>query len=147
MSDDDFQDLRDVKPSYTFIGTSPAAEHLEIARIHYKEAKQMEDNAQTAEAEGRLEEARLLRYLAKSRRQTAQDFEKAAKGEGGDPIVTEILSDQEDMNKNYVPHQSNYEVKLTAAEKEALDNLSDYIAPPPPGPIQRAITWFSRLGH
>ena len=143
MSDDDFQDLRDLKPSYTFIGTSPAAEHLECARIHVREAKQMEDSAKTAEAEGRVEEAKLLRDLANSRRQTALEFEKAARGEGSDPIVADILSDQEDIHKNYVPHQSHYAPKLTAAEKEALEKLAEYTEPPPPSPIARAIAWFS----
>lgn len=143
MPDDDFQDLRDLQPSYTFIGTPPSAEHIEIARIHHREAKQMEDNALISEAEGRLEEASLLRDLAKSRRKTAQEFEMAARGEGGDPIVTEILSDQEDLTKNYVPHTSKYTAKLTAAEQEALAHLAEYTEPPPPGPIARAIAWFS----
>jgi hypothetical protein len=147
MPDDDFQDLRDLKPSYTFIGTSPAAEHLEVARIHYREAKQMEDNAQIAEAEGRLEEAKLLKDLAKSRRETAQEFERAARGEGGDPIVTDILSDQEDMNKNFVPHESKYVVKLTAEEEAALASLAEVVEPPPPGPIARAVAWFNKLGR
>ena len=146
-SDEDFQDLRDLKPSYTFIGTPPAEEHLECARIHHREAKQMEDNAIRAEAEGRLEEASLLRDLAKSRRETAMEFERAARGEGNDPIVADILSDQEDMNKNYVPHESNYAPKLTAAEKEALDSLAEYTEPPPPSPIARAFSWFSRGKH
>ena len=147
MSDDDFQDLRDLKPSYTFIGTPPSAEHLEVARIHYREAKQMEDNARTAEAEGRMEEASLLRDLAKSRRKTAEEFERAARGEGSDPIVTDILSDQEETTKNYVPHKSDYAPKLTDAEKEALEKLAEYTEPPPPSPIARAISWFSGRKH
>jgi len=147
MSDDDFQDLRDLKPSYTFIGTPPSAEHLEIARIHHREAKQMEDSAKNAEAEGRFEEAKLLMDLAKSRRDTAQEFEKAARGEGGDPIVTDILSDQEDISRKYVPHTSNYVAKLTAEEKEALEKLAEYTEPPPPGPVKRAMAWLSRLTH
>ncbi len=145
--DDDFQDLRDLQPSYTFIGTPPSAEHLEIARIHHREAKQMEDNAQTAEAEGRLEEAKLLRDLAKSRREVALEFEKAARGEGKDPIVTDILSDQEDSIKNYAPHQSNYAPKLTAAEQDVLTHLAELTEPPPPSPIARAIAWLSGKKH
>ncbi len=142
--EDDFQDLRELKPSYTFIGTPASAEHLEIARIHHREAKQMEESALASEAEGRLEEASLLRDLAKSRRETAMEFERAAKGQGKDPIVTDILSDQEETTKNFVPHESNYKVKLTAAEQEALDHLAEYTAPPPPSPIARAIAWFKK---
>lgn len=145
MSDDELQELPEPKPSYTFIGSSPAAELLEIARIHHKEAKQLLDSANAAETEGRPEEARLLMDLSKSRRETALEFERAARGEGGDPIVTDILSDQEDISKKYVPHESKYTVKLTDAEKDALDNLAKYTEPPPPGPIARAIAWFSRL--
>ena len=141
--DDDFQDMRELKPSYTFIDTPPSVEHLEVARIHNKEAKQMEESAIVSEAEGRLEEAKLLLDLAKSRREIAAEFEKAARGEGKDPIVTDILSDQNDMNKNYVPHESNYAPKLTDAEKEALASLEKYTEPPPPSPLARAKAWFS----
>ena len=130
------------EPSYTFIGTSPVDELLEIARIHHKEAKQMLDNAEKSRAEGHEEEAKLLTDLAESRRQTALEFERAARGEGSDPIVADILTDQEDLSKNYVPHESNYKAKLTAEEKDALDKLAEYTAPPPPGPLARAIAWF-----
>jgi hypothetical protein len=142
-SDEEFQDQRELKPSYTFIGTPASEEHLEVARIHFREAKQMEDNAIRAEAEGRLEEASLLRDLAKSRRETAEEFERAAKGEVKDPIVTEILEDQEGTMKNYKPHESDYVVKLTDAEQDALAHLAEYTEPPPPSPLKRALGWFS----
>jgi hypothetical protein len=144
MPDDDF--LKP-EPSYTFIGTSPTAELLEIARIHHKEAKQLQESAIAAEAENRPEEAKLLMDISNSRLQTALDFEKAARGEGGDPIVTDILSDQEDISKNYVPHESKYAPKLTAAERETLDHLAEYIAPPPPSRFAKAVAWFSGKKH
>ena len=140
MPDDDIQNP---EPSYTFIGTSPADELLEIARIHHKEAKQLHESALAAEAENRPQEARLLMDISNSRLQTALDFEKAARGEGSDPIVTDILSDQENTIKDYAPHESKYAPKLTAAEQEALDHLAEYIEPPPPGPFARAVAWFS----
>jgi hypothetical protein len=144
MADDDFEDQRDQKPSYTFIGTSPGDELIEVARIHRREAKQMLDNAQIAQAEGREQEARLLKDIAKERLDRAEEFESAARGETKDPVVTEILSDQEETIKGYVPHQSKYEAKLTAAEKDALANLAEFIEPPPPSPLARAFGWFSR---
>jgi hypothetical protein len=144
MSDDDFEDQRELKPSYTFIGTSPGDELIEVARIHRREAKQMLDNAATAQAEGREQEAKLLRDIAKERLDRAEEFEKAARGETSDPVVTEILSDQEETTKNYVPHSSDYAPKLTDAEKAALENLAEFVEPPPPSPLSRAMNWFSR---
>jgi len=143
MSDDDFQDMRDLKPSYTFIGTSASDELLAVARIHRREAKQMRDNADTAAAEGREQEAKLLRDIAKDREEKAEEFERAARGETKDPVVSEILDDQENVSKSYVPHQSEYVPKLTAAEKEALANLAELTEPPPPSPLSRAFSWFS----
>jgi hypothetical protein len=144
MPDDD---ILNPEPSYTFIGTSPTAELLEIARIHHKEAKQLQESALASEAENRPEEAKLLMDIANTRLQTALDFEKAARGEGGDPIVTDILSDQDDISKNYVPHESKYTPKLTAAEQDALAHLAEYTAPPPPSPFARAVAWFSGKKH
>jgi len=143
MADDDFQDMREHKPSYTFIGTSPGDELIEVARIHRREAKQMRDNAITAAAEGREQEAKLLRDIAQEREDKADEFERAARGETKDPVVTEILDDQENVTKSYVPHESNYKAKLTAAEKEALANLAELTEPPPPSPLSRAFSWFS----
>jgi hypothetical protein len=143
MSDDDFQDLQDLKPSYTFIGTSPGDELLEVARIHRREVKQLMDSAYAAQAEGREQEAKLLFDIAKERQDRAEEFESAARGEIKDPCVTEILSDQEETTRNYVPHESDYTAKLTSAEKDALENLAELTEPPPPSPVQRAIAWFS----
>lgn len=147
MPEDEFEDVREPEPSYTFIGTSPGDELREVARIHNREAKQLEDNAAIAAAEGREQEAKLLKDIAKERRARADEFERAARGETKDPVVTEILSDQEDLTKSYVPHESKYAAKLTPAEQEALERLAEYTEPPPPGPIGRAIAWFSRRGH
>jgi acyl-CoA reductase-like NAD-dependent aldehyde dehydrogenase len=144
MADDDFVDQREIKPSYTFIGTSPGDELLEVARIHRREVKQLLDSAAASETEGREQEARLLRAIAKERQDRAEEFERAARGETKDPVITEILSDQEEGIKNYVPHESKYVAKLTAAEKEALANLAELTEPPPPNPFARAFGWFSR---
>ncbi len=144
MADDDFEDQRENKPSYTFIGTSPGDELLEVARIHRREVKQMMENAAMAEAEGREQEARLLRDIAKDRQDRAEEFERAARGETKDPVVTEILSDQEETIKNYVPHSSEYAPKLSDAEKDALANLAELTEPPPSSPFARAFGWLSR---
>jgi len=98
--------LPDQTPAYTFQGSSPAEEFLEIARIHHKEAKQMFESADTAKAEGREEEARLLTDLAIARRERAEEFERAARGEGSDPIVTEILDWQKELSEGYIPYTS-----------------------------------------
>jgi hypothetical protein len=100
-----------VKPQgrvYSFLGESPGEKLLDVARIHHREAKQLFEGAETAKAEGREEEAKLLYDLAVAREATATEFEKAAKGEVGDPIVAEILDWQEDINKNYSPFTSDY---------------------------------------
>jgi len=143
MADEEFDDQREVKPSYTFIGTSPGDELLDVARIHRREVKQLLDSADASEAEGREQEARLLRAIAKERLDRAEEFEKAARGETKDPVVTEILSDQEETIKGYVPHSSDYAPKLTDAEKDALANLAELTEPPPPSRIARAFSWFS----
>ena len=143
MADDEFDDQREIKPSYTFIGTPPGDELLDVVRIHRREVKQLLDSANTSEAEGREQEARLLRAIAKEREDRAVEFERAARGETEDPVVTEILSDQEESTKSYVPHSSDYAPKLTDAEKDVLENLAELTEPPPPSPIARAFSWFS----
>jgi hypothetical protein len=135
MSQDDSQDYT---PTYSFQGSSPADALYDIARIHYREAKQLEDNARTAEAEGRTEEAKLLKDLAIARKATADEFIKAAKGETGDPIVTEILDWQEDLSKNYTPHTP---ISLPSQGKLPDDFLAEF-APPPQGPIARFMAWI-----
>ena len=98
----------DQTPVYSFMGSTPAEIPLEIARIHQQEAKQLLDRAEEARAEGREEEANLLVHLANARWDTADEFERVAKGEASDPIVAEILDWQEDLAENFVPHQSTY---------------------------------------
>src|ERR1035437_10256879 len=132
MADDDFEDQQELKPSYTFIGTSPGDELLDVVRIHRREVKQLLDSAIESEAQGREQEAKLLRDIAKERQDRADEFERAARGETKDPVITEILSDQEESIKNYVPHSSDYAPRLTAAEKDALANLAELTEPPPP---------------
>ncbi len=99
---------KDQPPVFTFQGSTPAEVPLEIARIHLVEAKQLLERAEEAEAADRLEEAKLLKHVAASRKQTADEFEKVARGEASDPIVAEILDWQEDIAGNYVPYQSTY---------------------------------------
>jgi len=94
---------QDQSPVYSSQGNLAAKEFLDIARIHQREAKQLFEGAQQAQAEDRQEEAKLLTDLAIARRERAEEFERVAKGEGSDPIVTEILDYQDDMCKNYTP--------------------------------------------
>ena len=129
---------QDQAPVYSFQGSSPAEELLEIARIHHKEAKQLYESARAAEAEERHEEAKLLMDLADSRRERAEEFERAAKGEGNDPIVTEILEDQEDICHNYQPHTSTY----TPTDGQLPDGWLEEFTPPPPGRVARAMAWI-----
>jgi hypothetical protein len=136
MSD---QKLQGKTPTYSFQGSSPAEESLEIARIHHKEAKQLFEGAKAAEAEGRAEEARLLLDLAVARRERAEEFERVAQGQCGDPIVTEILDWQEDLCETYTPPTLEFHSKedLAAAELERISNSA------PTGTIARASSWIS----
>jgi len=95
-------------PVYTFQGRSSAEEYLEVARIYHKEAKQLFARAQEALAEDRQEEAKLLIHLATAQRDRADEFEKAAREEGRDPIVTELLNNEKSMRKNYTPYTPTY---------------------------------------
>src|ERR1039457_6775139 len=97
-------DLQNQSPAYTFLGHSPKEELLVIARIHHKEAKQLLERAQEAQAEGRQEEARLLTDLGIARRERAEELDKAAREEIDDPIVAELLENEEIMCKNYTPN-------------------------------------------
>jgi hypothetical protein len=123
MSDDDFQDLQDLKPSYTFIGTSPGDELLEVARIHRREVKQLMDSAYAAQAEGREQEAKLLFDIAKERQDRAEEFESAARGEIKDPCVTEILSDQEETTRSLPSrlHRARSSVRSRGSRAENTD--------------------------
>jgi acyl-CoA reductase-like NAD-dependent aldehyde dehydrogenase len=138
MSGDNFPDPT---PVYSFQGSSPADELLEIARLHHKEAKQLLDSAHAAEAEERHEEAKLLMDLANSRRERAEEFERAARGEGGDPIVAEILDSQEDICHSYTPHTSTY----APVDGKLPEGWLDEYAPPPTSRIARAVAWIGGL--
>jgi hypothetical protein len=134
MSD---KNVQNQEPVYSFQGSSPADELLEIARIHHREAKQLFDSAYAAQAEGREEEARLLMDLAIARRERAEEFERAAKGEGSDPVVTEILDWQEDLREEYTPYTSTY----TPADGELPEGWLEEFKPPKRGRIARAVAW------
>jgi acyl-CoA reductase-like NAD-dependent aldehyde dehydrogenase len=125
-------------PGFTFLGRSSADEYLEVARIHNREAKQLFDRAQEALAEDRQEEARLLTDLAIARRERADEFERAAREEGGDPIVAEILDNEEAMCKNYIPYTPTY----IAPEEELPQSWKDELKPRPLGPVARAVAWI-----
>jgi hypothetical protein len=129
---------RDQAPAYSFQGNSPTAELLEVARIYDKEASQMLANAQEALAEDRQEEVKLLMHLAAAHRERADEFRKAARGEGGDPIVDEILDHQQSQRKNYIPHTPTY----SAPDEELPASWLAEIKPPPLGRIARAVAWI-----
>jgi hypothetical protein len=120
-------------PVYTFQGDSPADELHEIARIHYKEAKELLDRANESLAEDRQEEAKLLIDLSRARRDRADEFEKAARGEGGDPIVAEILDSQEDNCPGYTEYTPTF---MSAEELLPVE-----LPPEPKPPLS------TRIGH
>lgn len=122
--------------AYTFQGDSPADEFLEIARIHHREAKQLFDSAEKAFAEDRQEEAKLLMDLAISRRARADEFDRAARGQGGDPIVSEILDSQEEMCTKYTPYAPTF-----LSKEELVLTKSPDDAKPKQGRIARAVAW------
>jgi hypothetical protein len=113
-------------PTYSFQGSSPAESYLDIARIHHKEAKQLLEAAQAAQAEDRREEAKLLFDVAASRKATAEAFERAARGETGDPIVAEILDSQEENREPFVPYAPQFlsEEELIPPEVPVVKDLS-----------------------
>jgi len=132
--------LQDQQPLYSFQGGSPADELLEIARIHHLEAQQLHQRALEARAEEREEEAKLLMDLSVSREERAVEFEKAARGEGGDPIVAEILDSQEEMRDgfgpryvpSFIPKEDLFPLKkFPKEEKSSL-----------PKPIARFLAWL-----
>jgi len=129
---------QDQKSIYTYKGNSPVEEYLEVASIYNKEAKQLFERAQQALAEDRQEEARLLNDIAISRREKAEEFEKAAKEKGDDPIVTEILSYQQELLDNYVPHTPTY----VAPEDDLPAEWLEEFKRPKLGPFARFVAWF-----
>jgi hypothetical protein len=132
------------QPTYSFQGNSPADAFLDIARIHHKEAKQLLERAQQAQAEDRQEEYKLLLDLYADREKTAVEFESAARGETGDPIVAEILDSQEENLEPFTPYAPAFLSKeeLIPVEVPVVKDLS------PKGRLLSAVAWvggwFSR---
>ena len=126
---------------YIFKARSPAEDCLEIAKIHHREAKQMFDNARSAEAEGRLEEAKLLTDLAVAREAIAAEFESTARGESSDPIVAEILDWQDNLKEGYVPYKPTF----VTGDEPAPAQLIAELKQPQPGVIARAVAWVGGL--
>jgi len=129
---------QDRTSAYSFQGRSSSEELLEIARLYQKEAKQLLERAQEALAEDRQEEAKLLKDLAIAQRERADEFEKAAREEGGDPIVAEILRHQQSQRKDHASYTPTY----SAPEEELPQSWIDEMKPPPLGPIARAVAWI-----
>jgi hypothetical protein len=107
-----------------------AGEYLEIARIHHREAERLVSRAQTAQGEDRQHEAMLLTDLAIAQRERALEYEKAAKGEGNDPVVAEILDGLREQRSSFSP-----------AEGQLLGDMSGY---PREGRFARAMAWITR---
>ena len=125
-------------PACSFLGSSTTEELLVIARIHHKEAKQLFEHAEKAQAEGRPEEAKLLMDLAIARRERADELEKAAREEIVDPIVAELLDNEELMCKNYTPYTPTY----SAPDAALPPGWYEEMKPPPLGRIARAVAWI-----
>ncbi|MGA3082383.1 MAG: hypothetical protein ABSD44_13600 [Terracidiphilus sp.] len=124
-------------PAYHYLEDLPGGGLVDVANIHHREAKQLFVGAEAAKAEGREEEANLLLDLAIAREETAKEFDKAAKGEIGDPVVAEILDWQEDLSENYVPFTSDYVAPV------------DDTPPPPPKELtlkDKCLNWVAWVG-
>jgi hypothetical protein len=126
---------------YVFKARSAAEDCLEIAKIHHREAKQLFENASRAEAEGRLEEAKLLTDLAVAREATAVEFESTARGESSDPVVAEILDWQEDLSEGYVAYTPTF----VTGDEPVPEQLIEELRKPKPGLIARAVAWVGGL--
>jgi len=131
-------DSQDKTPTYTFQDSSPADQFLEMARIHRLEAKQLFKNADKADAEGLQEEAKLLMDLAIARRERAEEFERAARGECGDPVVSEINDGLDETRMNYVP----YAPSVMTEEELRFTEVPEDLKRPPLGRIARALAWI-----
>jgi hypothetical protein len=129
---------RNKAPAYSLPISSPKEELLVIARIHHKEAKQLFERSQQAQAEGLPEEAKLLLDLGIARRDKADELEKAAREEIVDPILAEILDSEPEMFKNYTSNTPTY----SAPESELPQSWKDELKPRPLGPIARALAWI-----
>ena len=125
-------------PGYSYQGRSSSDELLEVARIYDREADQMLERAQEALAEDRQEEAKLLMHLATAHRERADEFKKAAREEGSDPIVTDILHHQQTNRKDHASYTPTY----IAPEEELPQSWIDEMKPPPLGPLARVVAWI-----
>jgi len=110
-----------------------ANEYIEIARIHNREAKKLLERAQAAHAIDQRHEAMLLTDLSIAQRERAEQYEKAARGEGQDPIVAEILEGLNRLRSSFTPAPGQLPGQLLG--------LSEYS---PGGRFTRAAAWLSR---
>ncbi|MGA3159813.1 MAG: hypothetical protein ABSC77_01250 [Terracidiphilus sp.] len=129
---------QDQPAAYTFLGSSPADELLEIAQLYHREAKHLLARAHEAQAEDRQEEAKLLTDLAISKRDQAEEFERAARGEGSDPIVNDILKSEQSLRTNFTPFTSTY----SSPEGDIPPEWIEEMKPRKLGPIARAVAWI-----
>jgi len=127
-------------PEYNSQFKTATEDCLSVANIHRREAKQLFEGAEKAEAEGRFEEAHLLKDLAVAREATAVEFEKAAWGETKDPIVGEILDWQEDISSSFQPHKLTFVTGNEPVPQQLIEELYQ----PPPGLFGRFVAW---VGH
>jgi hypothetical protein len=133
--------LQNQLPDFSFQDSAQAKEFLDIATIHHREANKLFEGALAAQAEDRQSEAKLLTELAVARRHTAEEFERAARGEGSDPIVAEILDWQEDLSEGYVPYTPTF----VTGDEPAPEQLIEELRKPKPGLIARGVAWVGGL--
>lgn len=141
MPDEDLKPPQRKSPAYSFQGSSPAESYLAIASIHNKEARQLLESAEVAQAEDRQEEAKLLFDVAASRKATAEAFERAARGETGNPIVAEILDSLEENREPFVPYAPTFlsEEELHPPEAPVVVDMSLK------GRFLRGLAWIGGL--
>jgi hypothetical protein len=114
---------------YEYQVRMPVIEFRDIARIHHREAERLLDRARTAQAEDRQHEAMLLADLSIAQRKRAEEYEKAARGEGRDPIVAEILDGLQEQRESFIPVGEPFQEQPQFTPKGRFD---------------RALSWFSR---
>jgi hypothetical protein len=135
MSDEGYQEG---DPGYTFLGSSPAEKFRELAGLHLKEAKQLRERAREVEEEGRVEEAKLMLDVAAVREQRAAELEKAARGEGDDPSVAEVLDGEKEVLDAYVPPS----MLFIRPEDLPPATVPMHMRPIPPGRVDKALAWI-----
>lgn len=127
--------------AYTFQGSSPADQFLEIARIHHQEAKQLFENAEKARLADREQEYKLLLDVAKTREERAMEFERAARGECGDPIVSEIVDGLEETREKFTP----YTPTVMTEEELIYTPVVNDADKPKHNRFARAVAWVGGL--